>query len=101
MLYSHNKLLIFNTAHDVLYEFNPFDALQLCKKKLQEHMLLQNILERIDEDQAEAPSVDGSHNDNDILNNSINLLPSSIQVEESKLWKAKDMTKIEDLTTIE
>jgi len=64
-------------------------------------MLLPSIIKEIENDQVEAPSVDGTSDKNDKLLNSINFIPKHIEVKESKLWKNKDMSKIEDLTTIE
>lgn len=58
--------------------------------------MLKNILETY------AESAPGLEEDSKTLKllNSINLIPEAIEVKESKKWKEKDLSKIEDLTTL-
>ncbi len=72
------------------------DALKLCIFSHQKFLYLPEIL--TDEDPA-PPEFAMTLSER--LLNSINLKPQQIEVKGSNIWKEKDMSKIEDLKTIE
>ena len=72
------------------------DALKLCIFSHQKFLYLPDIL--TDEDPA-PPEFAMTLSER--LLNSINLKPQQIEVKGSNIWKEKDMSKIEDLKTIE
>eukprot|EP00347_Sterkiella_histriomuscorum_P000847 403374292 len=85
MIYGFNRLLIVNAENDFVYDVNPFDALK------------QN---------EDAPPVSASPNNQEYQNqidllNSINLKPKIIEVQESSLWKSKDLSKVKDLKNLD
>lgn len=97
MLYGFNRLLIINKEYDFAYSFSPIDALRMCKHDLQKKSDL-NYLAKQKEDVA--PGHDNLGIENNLLN-SINIQPDGIEVKGSHLWKDKDFSKVEDLTTLE
>lgn len=86
--------------------FSPMDALLFCKKDVREKRLLKNILEKILSDEDAAPVIDengalGVERNEWLKLNSIDMIPKDIEVKDSKLWKKKDLSKIEELHTID
>lgn len=83
-----------------MYELNPLDALQFCLFSHQREHYLEHLIERV----AEAPPSLEDEMPKEVLHkwiNSINIMPLRIEVEGAHIWKEKDMSKIEDLKTLE
>ncbi len=82
------------------------EALLFCKKEMREKHLLGTVLAQSDCDNDAAPVSEelGSQSISKVLQltlNSIDMIPKEIEVKETKLWKKKDLSKIEELTTLE
>jgi TIP41-like family len=99
MFFGQNRLFMINTSRDFVYSFSPLDALQFCLYEHQKGLFLAEVLKL--EESAPPEFADDGFTINQRLLNSITLRPAQIEVKGSDIWKVKDMSKVQDLKTIE